>query len=133
MSDFTYIRQAPQIQRHEIARMQQFVLDLENHVDTIHQKLTLIARTMSSEEDRLRYTTMLLDFNKTIDSLNEHREKLNEMLSMADTNFGKTIPEQCRREIYHLYHSGRYSQVELANQYDISQSAVSKIVNGSMP
>lgn len=133
MNDFAYVRQAQQIQRHEIARMQQFVLDLENHIDTIHQELTLIARTMNSEEDRLKYTTLLLDFNKTIDGLNDHREKLNEMLIMADTNFGKTIPDLCRREIYHLYHAGRYSQIELANQYDISQSAVSKIVNGGMP
>jgi hypothetical protein len=52
---------------------------------------------------------------------------------MANVNFGKTIPDQCRREIYHFYHAGRYNQTELVSHYAISQSAVSKIVNAQAP
>jgi len=128
-----YLQQAPQIQRHEVARMQQFVFDLEKHINDLHQNLTYMGRTMSTTEESVQYSSHLLKLNQTIDSLNTHRQVLNQMLLMSDMNFGKTIPDQSRREIYHYYHAGRFSQAELARQYQISQSAVSKIVNSQAP
>ncbi|PUE56519.1 hypothetical protein B9Z44_14890 [Limnohabitans curvus] len=55
------------------------------------------------------------------------------MINLANITFGKTIPDQCRREISHLYNAGRYTQAQLAAAYGISQSAVSKIINGQIP
>ena len=130
---YAYVQQAQQIQRHEVARMQQFVFDLEKHVNDLHRHVTYIGQTISTQDESIEYSSLLLKLNQTIGSLNTHRQTLNQMLQMADISFGKTIPDQSRREIYHYYHAGRYSQAELARQYGISQSAVSKIVNSHAP
>lgn len=131
--NYEYVQQAQQIQRHEVARMQQFIFDLERHVNDLHRHVTYIGQTISTKEESLEYSSLLLKLNQTISSLDSHRETLNQMLILADISFGKTIPDQSRREIYHYYHAGRYSQAELARQYGISQSAVSKIVNSQAP
>lgn len=131
--NYEYVQQSQQIQRHEVARMQQFVFDLEKHINDLHKHVTYIGQTMSSQEESMKYSSLLLELNQTISSLNTHKQTLNQMLQMSDINFGKTIPDQSRREIYHYYHAGRFSQAELARQYGVSQSAVSKIVNSLAP
>ena len=130
---YAYVQQAQQIQRHEVARMQQFVYDLEKHVNDLHRHAAYLGQTISTQEESLEYSSLLLKLNQTINSLESHRETLNQMLLLANVSFGKNIPDQSRREIYHYYHAGRYSQAELARQYGISQSAVSKIVNSQAP
>ncbi len=128
-----YVQQAQQIQRHEIARMQQLVTDLESHVQTLHQRATFIGQTLTTPEEAQQYSNLLLELNQTNASLQQHYNALSQMIQMANFDFSKTIPEQCRREIYHLYYAGRYTQSQLATHYQISQSAVSKIVNGQAP
>jgi hypothetical protein len=114
-----YVQQARQIQKHEIARMQQFVSDTKKHVDSLEEEVTYIGQTMKTKEENLKYSSLLLQLNKTINSFDLHSNTLNEMIQMANVDFGKTIPEQCRREIYHMYHAGRYNQTELASHYAI--------------
>lgn len=128
-----HVQYQQQISRHEVARMQQVVSELEWHLRDLHQRTTYIGQTMQTEGDRLEYANLLFQLNQTTVSLNSHYDALNRMINMANLSFGKSIPEQCRREIYHLYHAGRYNQSQLAAHYNVSQSAVSKIVNGSAP
>jgi hypothetical protein len=128
-----YIKEAPQIERHQIAKMQQYIYDSENHVKNLQQHLMYIGQTINTKEKSQEYAEKLLILNKTIEELNMHREALSKMIEIADINFGKTIAEQARREIYHFYHAGRYKQADLAKQYCVSQSAISKIVNGEAP
>lgn len=128
-----YIQVEQQNQRHEIARLYQFVYELENHIASVHQRLAYLGRELITQEQRLEYAQLLQNLNGSITALHEYRANLNSMLELANINFGKTIPEQCRREIYHLYHAGRYTQAQLAGHYGISQSAVSKIINGHAP
>lgn len=128
-----YTQIAQQNQRHEIARLYQFVYELENHVATLHNQLVYLGQVLSTQEQRMSYAQLLLELNTSNAALDSHRKNLNAMIQMANINFGKAIPDQCRREIYHLYHAGRYTQAQLAGQYGISQSAVSKIVNDTAP
>lgn len=128
-----YVQFAQQNQRHEIARLQQFVYELENYVATVHQRLVYLGSTLRTPEQVMGYSQLQLDFNQSLQSLMQHQATLSQMLSLATPSFEKQISEQCRREIYHLYHAGRYTQVQLAAQYGVSQSAVSKIVNGPAP
>jgi hypothetical protein len=128
-----YVQQVTQAQRHEIARIRQLISEFEWHLRDLHQRATVIGRTMQTQEDSIKYANLLLELNRTSEALNSHYQSLNQMMQMANFSFGKTIPDQCRREIYHLYHAGRYTQAQLASQYQISQSAVNKIVNGPVP
>jgi hypothetical protein len=128
-----FIQVEQQNQRHEIARLSQFIFELEHHVATIHNRLAYLGQVLATPEQRLEYAQLLMDMNSGMGALHKHRETLQAMLALTQSTFGKQIPDHCRREIYHLYHAGRYTQEQLAGQYGVSQSAVSKIVNGPIP
>lgn len=128
-----YVTQAQQPARHEIARLQQVIVDLEKHLESVHHQAVLIGQTMKSKEDMEKYTQLVFNLRQGSENLISYKENLSKLLEMANLDFGKGIPEQCRREIYHFYHAGKYTQSQLANQYGVSQSAVSKIVNGQAP
>lgn len=127
-----YIQMEQQNQRHQIARTRQFIYELEQHTANIHGQLNHLARNLTPE-NTLAYTNLLTKFRNSYDQLQNYKNNLVAMMNMMPTEFSKTISEQCKREIYHFYHAGRYTQNELANHYGISQSAVSKIVNGDPP
>lgn len=129
-----YIQNEQQNQRHEMARMQQMIYELEHHIATVHNRLAYLGRVLSTEEHRQEYVNLLAQLNTAIPHLESYKATLASMLQMAPMNYGRTaIPDQCRREIFHLYHSGRYTQEQLGVQYGCGQSAVSKIVNGPAP
>lgn len=132
-NNFVYVQQAQQLQRHEIARMQQLIQDMQCHMSLLQQRLITLGQTMKTREESQEYADKLWELNVTNQNFIKHYEVLNQMIQMANLDFSKTIPEQCKREIYHLYHAGRYTQEQLAYQYQVSQSAVSKIVNGPAP
>lgn len=127
-----YLQMEQQNQRHQIARTRQFIYELEQHIANIYGQLTYLARNLTSE-NAFAYTNLLTEFRNSYDQLQNYKNNLVELMNMMPIEFGKTISEQCKREIYHLYHAGRYTQNDLANHYGISQSAVSKIVNGDAP
>ena len=128
-----YQQSVQQAQRHEIARMQQRIFENERHVAELHQVVTYLGQNIQTEKESIEYATLLLELNKTKSSLVLHYQKLSQMIQLANITFSKTIPEQCKREIYHFYHAGRYNQAQLAGMYNVSQSAVSKIINGKPP
>lgn len=129
-----YIQNEQQNQRHEMARMQQIIFELEHHIATVHNRLAYLGRVLSTEEQRLEYVNLLTRLNTAIPHLESYKATLASMMQLAPMSYGKvSIPDQCRREIYHLYHSGRYTQEQLGAQYGCGQSAVSKIVNGPAP
>ena len=128
-----FYAQAPQVQRHEIARIRQFMYELEQHCANMYQQLSILATQIATSEDQFRYVGLLQEIRKTEQSLVDHNNYLAQMLTMVPTDFSRNIPDQVKREIYHLYHAGRYTQEQLAHHYGVSQSTVNRIVNGEAP
>lgn len=130
-----YVRPDQQNQRHEIARVRQFVIELEHHLATMHERLIHFGRNVSTAEDSVKYGQLMLEMNQKRVSLESYRNTLVELTAMADgaSGFGKTLSEQCKREIFHLYATGRYTQEQLAWQYGTTQGTVCKVVNGPSP
>lgn len=128
-----YYSQAPQMQRQEIARMRQFMYELEFHRSNLYQQLNLLAPRISSPEDQLQYVGLVQQIQQTEASLGQHHQTLTQLLAMVPPENSRQISDQVRREIYHYYHAARYTQEQLANQYGVSQSTVHRIVNGEPP
>lgn len=125
--------QAQQIQRHEIAQIRQLIQDLEYQRANVYHQAVLMGQNITTHEDQLTYAGLLGKLNQLNSSLGQYSQILNQMLSMATPDFSRSIPDQVKREVYHLYHAGRYTQDQLAEQYSIGQSTVNKIVNGPAP
>ncbi|MEC4748581.1 helix-turn-helix transcriptional regulator [Methylomicrobium sp. Wu6] len=128
-----YIQIEQQNRRHEIARLHQFINELENHIATLHSRLVYLGQGLSTPDQCNEYAQLLWRLNQDTANLNAHRLHLSSLIELANVSYGKNLSEQCRREIFHLYHAGRYTQAQLAKQYGVSQSAVSKIINGPVP
>lgn len=125
--------EAPQVQRHEIARIRQFIHELEWHRANIFQQMSILAAQISTPEQQMEYVQLIQQVRETEQSLAHHQEHLNQMLTMVPMEYSRHIPDQVRREIYHLYQAGRYTQDELATHYGVSQSTVHRVVSGDPP
>ena len=125
--------QAPQIQQHEIARIRQFIHELEMLRNQMDQHMSLLASRMSTPEQQLEYVGLIQKIRETEGALAQHGQYLSQLLSMVPMDFPRQVSEQVKREIYHLYHAGRYTQQHLAEHYGVSQSTVHRIVSGDSP
>lgn len=125
--------QAPQVQRHEIARIRQFMHELEFHRNNMYHQLSILAPQIATMEDQLHYVGLMNKIRETEAALGQHNQHLSQMLAMVPMDFSRQIPDQVRREIYHLYHAARYTQEQLAEHYGVSQSTVHRIVTGDHP
>ncbi|MBE5213312.1 hypothetical protein IG611_01350 [Pectobacterium sp. A535-S3-A17] len=122
-----------QITREQLARTRQAVEEMRLHYDNYEQQVRLMQNNIKTDEDAVRYSSLLLELNRGRDNLNRHINSYNEMVRIANLSFTSRLSDIAKREIYHLYHSGRYTQDQLAAHYGIQQGTVSKIVNGQPP
>ena len=132
-NQYTYNQVIEQVSREEIAQLQQTIQGLKQHISNRQRDLYNIGATMKTPEDVLKHSVLQLEQNRDFAHLKSYTSKLEEMLKNAQFNFGKNLSKEVKKQIYHLYKSGKYTQVELANQYNTTQSTVNKIVNGSIP
>lgn len=128
-----FYSQAPQVQRHEIARLRQCLHELEFHRNNMYSQLSILAPRIATPEHQLEYAGLMQKIRDTETALEQHAQYLNQMLALVPLDFGRQIPDQVRREIYHLYHASRFNQEQLAQQYGVSQSTVHRIVTGDPP
>ncbi|ASL25592.1 helix-turn-helix domain-containing protein [Azotobacter chroococcum] len=128
-----YYAQAPEVQRHEIARIRQFMHELELHRANMYRQLSILATRIATPEQQLEYVGLIQKIRETEQVLIQHNDYLNQMLAMVPMEYSRQIPDQVKREIYHLYHAGRYTQEQLAAHYGVSQSTVHRIVAGDAP
>lgn len=133
-NDGMYYSQAPQVQQHEIGRIRQFITELEFQQKTLISQLTILSTNITSDNDQLQYIQLIQQYNQNKDILSQQVTTLQKMLALFPSDQGRSqISEQTKREIYHLYHAGRYTQEALAIQYGISQTSVQRIVKGQPP
>lgn len=127
-------QQQQQVSREELARSKQAITELQHHYDSYEAQLRLLQSNMKTEEDSIKYASIMLELNRCRDNLNRHINAYNELVQLANVEFPTSrLSEQAKKEIYHFYHSGRYNQNQLASQYGVQQGTISKIVNDSQP
>jgi hypothetical protein len=127
-------QQQQQVSREELARSKQAIAELQHHYNTYEAQLRMLQSSMNTQEDAVKYASLMLELNRCRDSLNRHITAYNQLIQLADVQFPTSrLSDQAKKEIYHLYHSGRYNQIQLASHYGIQQSTVSKIINGPQP
>lgn len=128
------IQEQQQISREDLARSQQAIAEMQHHYNTYQAQVNILQNNIITQEDAHRFSGLLLELNRCRDSLNRHIAAYNELVSLANVQFASSrLSDQAKREIYHLYHSGRWTQIQLAGQYGVQQSTISKIVNGQAP
>ncbi|HFP9398650.1 TPA: helix-turn-helix domain-containing protein [Klebsiella michiganensis] len=122
-----------QITREQLARTRQALDEMKLHYDNYEAHIRQMQHNIKTPEDSIKFSTHILELNRCRDNLIRHINAYNEMIQISNLQFSSRLSEQAKTEIYHFYKSGRYTQEQLAAQYGVTQSAISKIVNGSVP
>lgn len=129
-----YYSKAPQVQQHEVGRIRQFIMELEWQQTNLLSQLNLLATRIVSADDQLAYARLVGQYRQNQAVLGQQVTTFQQMLALLPSDQGRPqISDQTKREIYHLYHAGRYTQDALATQYGISQTSVQRIVSGPPP
>ncbi|WP_152998348.1 hypothetical protein [Pantoea stewartii] len=126
-------QQQTQVSREELARTRQAIHELEYHLTKVDSYVRMMQSTITSPEEMHKYSSAVLELNRGRAELQRHINAYNDMIRIANVTHSSRLTEQAKREIYHFYHSGRYTQDQLATQYGVQQGTVSKIVNGPVP
>ncbi|HED3065074.1 TPA: hypothetical protein R4057_002027 [Kluyvera ascorbata] len=126
-------QQQTQVSREELARARQAIHEMEHHLANFENQVRLMQSNVKTDEDAVKFSSALLELNRTKDALQRHVSAYNDMIRIANVEHTSRLSAQAKREIYHLYHSKRFTQDLLAAQYGVQQSTISKIVNGPMP
>lgn len=119
-----------QTTRSDVARLHRATQDIERHINHTKQNIDATlrdSRYISPEslknlaEERNRLNTLYADANRLKESLMQNSPA-------AST---AAFSDKEKKEIKALYDSGLYTQKELAQQYGVSQSAISQTTKKS--
>lgn len=131
---YTQIAQQQQITREELARARQVIVEMQHHCSVYENQVLMLQRTIKDPKDALELARCIVELNQKKEALDSHIHAYNRLIQLANVEFpNNRLSDQARREIYHLYYSGRYTQVQLAEQYGVQQSTISKIINNPQP
>ncbi|MDN0008060.1 hypothetical protein QVM88_17385 [Providencia stuartii] len=122
-----------QISREQLARTRQVIEEMQIHYNNYENQVRMMQHNIKNQEDALAYSSHILELNRCRDNIIRHINSYNQMIQLANVQFKSNLSDQAKREIYHFYHSGRYTQDQLAAHYSVQQSTISKIVNGPAP
>jgi len=126
-------QQQNEVSREELARTRQTIHEMERHLNNLDRNVRMMQSNVKTPDDAVKYSSALLELNRGKEDLQRHINSYNDMIRIANITHTSRLSEQAKREIYHLYHSKRYTQDQLAEHYGVQQGTVSKIINGSIP
>jgi hypothetical protein len=106
----------------DIQALKRAIFEIDSYIETATQDLIrkVISGTIS-QEDMSRELSSLKGLADSV------KEKVTYLETIVPSN--DSTPDDVKRQIYHLYHTGLYQQANLANIYNVSQSTISNIVN----
>lgn len=89
--------------------------------------MSLFEKGVESEDmqSAIKIAEKFLEAKRLKEVLKKHFSEINVLLPLPDN---AKLNETEINEIYSLYQSGLYTQLDLANQYVVRQPAISKIV-----
>lgn len=116
--------------RSDIASIKRSIQDINEQIDKKRSSIDTVlrnSRTLDSAE-----TLKLLKEREKLNHLNQTSEELQrKLLPDRPVSSAASLSTQERREIKGLYNSGLYTQRQLAEQYGVTQSAVSQSIRSN--
>lgn len=124
------VRSEVQITRSDTASVRRAIQDVNRQIDNRRSNIDAVlrdARTLDNSSVR-----QLLTERENLNQLHQRSQELqNQLLSNMPSSSSASLSMQEKREIGGLYQSGLYTQKQLADQYGVTQSAISQSVRNN--
>lgn len=121
------LRSEVQTTRSDTASVRRAIQDINRQIDNRRSNIDLIlrdARTLDTSA-----FTNLIEERENLNDLHLRSQELqNELVANMPSSSSASLSTQEKREIKGLYQSGLYTQRQLAEQYGVTQSAISQSV-----
>lgn len=116
--------------RSDVATVKRSIRDLQKQVGRLQSNLS--SQLTQNEQVDLDSFSKAWDNRKKLNSLNQKITELEQEISPHIPSLGNArLTEEEKRQIKGLHNSGLYTQKELADQYGVTQPAISDIVRQS--
>lgn len=123
------VRSEVQATRSDTASVRRAIQDINRQIDNRRSNIDAVlrdARTLDASS-----VTQLITERESLNQLHQRSQELQNQLIPNAPSSSASLSTQERREIAGLYQSGLYTQQQLADQYGVTQSAISQSVRNN--
>ena len=123
------VKSEVQVTRSDTASVRRAVQDINRQIDNRRSNIDAVlrdARTLDTSS-----VTQLITERENLNQLHERSQELQNQLISNVPLSSASLSTQEKREIAGLYQSGLYTQKQLADQYGVTQSAISQNVRNN--
>ncbi|MBT0888485.1 MAG: hypothetical protein L0G39_19710 [Chryseobacterium sp.] len=123
------VKSEVQVTRSDTASVRRAIQDINRQIDNRRSNIDAVlrdARTLDTSS-----VTQLITERENLNQLHERSQELQNQLISNVPSSSASLSTQEKREIAGLYQSGLYTQKQLADQYGVTQSAISQSVRNN--
>lgn len=123
------VKSEVQVTRSDTASVRRAIQDINRQIDNKRSNIDAVlrdARTLDTSS-----VTQLITERENLNQLHERSQELQNQLISNVPSSSASLSTQEKREIAGLYQSGLYTQKQLADQYGVTQSAISQSVRNN--
>ena len=123
------VRSEVQATRSDTASVRRAIQDINRQIDNRRSNIDAVlrdARTLDTSS-----VTQLITERENLNQLHQRSQELQNQLISNVPSSSASLSTQEKREIAGLYQSGLYTQKQLADQYGVTQSAISQNVRNN--
>ena len=118
------VKSEVQVTRSDTASVRRAIQDINRQIDNRRSNIDAVlrdARTLDTSS-----VTQLITERENLNQLHQRSQELQNQLISNVPSSSASLSTQEKREIAGLYQSGLYTQQQLADQYGVTQSAISQ-------
>ncbi len=123
------VKSEVQVTRSDTASVRRAIQDINRQIDNRRSNIDAVlrdARTLDTSS-----VTQLITERENLNQLHQRSQELQNQLISNVPSSSASLSTQEKREIAGLYQSGLYTQKQLADQYGVTQSAISQNVRNN--
>ncbi|WDM41692.1 hypothetical protein KNV99_20725 (plasmid) [Acinetobacter nosocomialis] len=123
------VKSEVQVTRSDTASVRRAIQDINRQIDNRRSNIDAVLRDARTL-DTLSVTQLITE-RENLNQLHERSQELQNQLISNVPSSSASLSTQEKREIAGLYQSGLYTQKQLADQYGVTQSAISQSVRNN--
>ena len=123
------VRSEVQATRSDTASVRRAIQDINRQIDNRRSNIDAVLRDARSLDTSS--VTQLITERENLNQLHQKSQELQNQLISNVPSSSASLSTQEKREIAGLYRSGLYTQKQLADQYGVTQSAISQNVRNN--
>lgn len=126
------VREKAELSTSEVAKAKRCIRERKETYEIMNDELNNQMREAALNENFNEFKNIAANAKKLEElesKIQEEEDLLNHIMSKGSKKRQGKVSDEIKKEIHNLYHAGVSNQTQLADEYNVSQATVNKIVN----